>query len=327
MSKFKQMILVSSAILIALNTVACGAISPAATPTLENTPLPTVTPTLENTPLPTVTPTLLPYIPTMKGAVEIAGDHGGYKLIYQCFGEGTPTVIVEAAAGDTPVTSLTWKAVTQRIQSTTRICIYNRVAGVRTSQDIAENLHFLLSEIHVPGPYILVAHSLGGWHARVFAHLYPEDVAGMILVDTTPTYPDSAIALATAYPTYSPDEAAGITQNRFSEADLSTTILPPSMDGLDMQTSNDQVRQAGKFGDLPLIVISQNVGPEDFPGRDPVTQKELASVVLKVAEDLTNLSSKSVFMVAHTSNHFISMDEPQIIIDAITQMVEEIRKH
>ena len=100
----------------------------------------------------------------------------------------------------------------------------------------------------------------------------------------------------------------------------------PSMDGLDMKASNEQVRQAGSFGDLPLVVISQTPGPKYFPGLDPVTQEQLAALILKLQADLAKLSSRGVFMVAHTSQHFISLYEPQIIIDAINQMVEGIRK-
>ena len=149
----------------------------------------------------------------------------------------------------------------------------------------------------------------------------------MILVDTTPTYPDANIAFATAYPTYSPDEAPGITTGRISEADISA-IMPPSIDGLDFKTSAEQVRQAGSLRDIPLVVISQTPGgPDDWPGLDPATREQYAAITLKIQADLATLSSKGVFRVAKTSNHFISVHEPQIIIDAITQMVEEIRNH
>lgn len=315
MSNLRHILLVSSIVLIALTAAGCGATSPTVTPTIENTPLPTVTPTPENTPPPST--------PTTGGSVDV----GGYKLRYQCFGKGTPTIIVEAGGGDKPTISLTWSTVIQNVYPITRICIYDRVDGVRTSQEIAEDLHVLLNEIPVPGPYILVAHSIGGYHARVFAHRYPAEVAGMILVDTTPTYPDANITFATAYPTYSPDEAPGITNGRISEADISA-IMPPSVDGLDFKTSAEQVRQAPSLGDIPLVVISQTPGgPDDWPGLDPATREQYAAITLKIQADLATLSSKGVFLVAKTSNHFISVHEPQIIIDAITQMVEEIRNH
>ena len=321
MSKFKQMLLVSFAILIALNAAACGAMFPAATPTPENTPLPTGSPTLEDTPLPTGSPTPLPYLPTLEGAVDIAGDFGGFKLHYQCFGEGTPTIIVEAGGGDTPITTLTWKSVIQKTQSITRICIYDRL-DTRTSQGNAENLHILLEKIPLPGPYILVAHSLGGFHARVFTHLYPQEVAGLILVDTTVPFNEASNVIATAYPTYTSDEKPIITQAREK---LFNTPAPNTYGNLDVTASEEQVRQSGSFGELPLIVISENPDPL---GVDPITGQQIAPIILKVQANLAaTLSSKGVFIVAKTSNHFISVYEPQIIIDAIARMVAEIRKH
>ena len=324
----KRIFFASLTVLIALAVTACGAGSPAATSTPENTPLPTGTPTLENTPSFTETAAIeleqrppLP-APELEGDVDVGG---GRFLTYQCFGEGSPTVVVEAGAGDKPTLTSSWNTVILGVYPTTRMCIYDRVPAT-TSQDVAENLHILLSKIPIPGPYILVAHSLGGWHARVFAHLYPDEVAGLILVDTTLTYPDAAITYATAYPTYAADEPAGITQNRMSEADIYTGTVLPTMDGLDMKASNEQVRQAGSFGNIPLVVISQTPGPDDFPGFDPVTQKQLASIIMKIQADLANLSSKGVFMAATTSQHFISLYRPQIIIDAINKMVAEVRK-
>lgn len=321
MANLKQKILVSFTILIGLTAVACGATLPTTTPTLENTPLLTVTPTPGNTPLPTGTPTRAPTsTPTASGNIDV----GGYKLAYRCYGQGTPTVIIEAGGGDRPIASLTWSAVTQEVQNTTRICLYNRVAGVRTSQDIAEDLHFLLSQIPVPGPYILVGHSIGGYHVRVYAHLYPEDVAGVILVDTTA--PDSVMAFATAYPTYSPDESPGVTNYRVSDVNAFPT---PDIDGLDFNASDEQVRQAGSLGDIPLIVISARIDPDQWiiPGFSSEDTDRITATMLKLQSDLATLSSQGVFMVANTSKHFISLHEPQIIIDAITQMVGEIQEH
>jgi pimeloyl-ACP methyl ester carboxylesterase len=320
MSNLKRIISASLATLTTLVVVACGASSPTATPT------PEALPTLEATPLPTAPPTFevqqRPKLPAP--AKEGIIDAGGHKLRYQCYGEGAPTIIIEAGAGDKPTLTSNWNAVIQGVYPTTRICIYDRVPA-STSQEVAENLHALLGKIPLPGPYILVAHSLGGWHARVFAHLYPEDVAGLILVDTTPTSPEAAIAYATAYPTYSSDEPAGITQNRMSEADIYTGEVMPSMDGLDMEASNEQARQAGSFGDIPLVVIGRIPGPSSFPGLDPVAQEQLGAIMLKVEADLTTLSSKGIFIVATTHDHLISLYQPQIIIEAITQMVKEIR--
>jgi pimeloyl-ACP methyl ester carboxylesterase len=303
MSHLRRINILSAATLIALTAVACGTPSPAMTPTPVNTPLPTTTP--------------LPATPTSKGNIDV----GGYKLLYECYGEGSPTVIVEAGGGDKPVVSHTWKAVIQGVYNTTRICIYDR-AEVRTSEDVARDLHVLLGKIPVQGPYIIVAHSLGGFHARVFTHLYPQDVAGLILVDTTTFYRETMNALATAYPTFSPDEAPAITRDRES---LLSAPPATTFGALDLITSEEQVRQAGSLEDLPLIVISQSPGPDDWIGVDPVVGEQFAAIVLEAQADLANLSTRGVLRIAKTSNHFISLHEPQIIIDAISQMVEEFR--
>jgi len=301
MSHLKQIILASLVILITLTATGC-AIPP--------TELPTETPTPENTPL--------PHIP---GAIDV----GGYYVYYQCFGEGTPAVIVVAGDGDKPTLSKSWNAVIQAVSPITRICIYDRVNNVGTSQEVAENLHVLLSKIPVPGPYILVAHSIGAYHVRVFAHLYPEEVAGMILVEPTLTFPDSIIAFATAYPTYMPYEEPGITSGRLSEDDIYTS-KPQSVDGLDMKTSSEQARQSGSLGDIPLVVINNAPRPEDFVGEDPATQEQYAAILLKLYADLATLSSKGVYISAKTYDqyHANPLAQPQSVIDAITKMVEEI---
>ena len=332
MSKLKRIVPVSLAIVIILAAVVLGDGSPLGTPKPENMPLPTTISSLENTQLPSKKPTKAmlqsPALPTpnMEGAVAVSGY--GIKLFYQCFGEGTPTIIVMAAAGDKPIDTQTWNAVIEGVSSTARICIYHRLP-VRTVQNGAEQLHLLLTTASIPGPYIIVAHSLGGWYARVFTRLYPGDVVGMILVDTTPTFPEPLIIYATAYPTYSAVESALITKNRISEADIDALIPPPSLEGmeaLDMRASSEQVRQAGSFGDLPLIVIAHTTGPEDIRDVDPVAQEQFAAMLLRVRADLATLSSRGVFIQATTTKHFISEYEPQIIIDAILQMVEEFRK-
>ncbi len=309
MSNLRRIIQISLAILIALIAVACGATSPTVTPTLENTPLP-----------PANSPSKV--------------DVGGYKLAYQCFGQGTPTVIVETEVNDDPIIMGTWSRVTDEIQTITRICIYDR-AGIgqsdpapttttpRTSQDVARDLHVLLSKIPLPGPYILVAHSFGGYHARVFAHLYPKDVAGMILVDTTD--PGQREAFATAYPTYSPNEESILTYNR---ALIDAPIPPDQAEGLDFEASSEQVRQASSFGNIPLIVISQSTNPDHyaFSGSSLEDQKRLSATWQRLQANLATLSSKGIFITAKYADHNIPQEEPQIINDAITQMVQEIRK-
>lgn len=114
---------------------------------------------------------------------------GGYKLHIYCSGEGSgPTVVVDAGNGDF---SVGWVGIQREVEKSARICTYDR-AGYgwsdvsphpRTATQMAKELHQLLVNAGIEPPYILVGHSLGGMNVRVFSNLYPQEVAGMILVD------------------------------------------------------------------------------------------------------------------------------------------------
>ena len=120
-------------------------------------------------------------------------DIGGCRLHLYCTGEGSPTVILEAGGGNP---WLSWCKVQPQVASFTRVCSYDR-AGLgwsdpsprpRTAMVIAEELHALLHNAGIPGPFVLVGHSLGGMDARMFANRYPSEVAGLVLVDSS--HPD-----------------------------------------------------------------------------------------------------------------------------------------
>src|SRR5215213_1289756 len=128
-------------------------------------------------------------------------DVGGYRLHLHCVGEGSPTVIMEAGgAGNV----LHWMLVQPAIAQSTRVCAYDR-AGMgwsepgplpRTPQQIVAELHTLLTNAGIPGPSILVGHSIGGKYVRLYARQYPQDVAGMVLVDARHEDADAAMTPA-----------------------------------------------------------------------------------------------------------------------------------
>jgi pimeloyl-ACP methyl ester carboxylesterase len=108
-------------------------------------------------------------------------------------GSGSPTVILEAAAD---MMSADWGWVQPDIATRTRVCAYDR-AGMgwseagplpRDARHVAHELHTLLTKANIPRPYVLVGHSAGGLYVRLYAALYPTDVAGLVLVD--PGHPD-----------------------------------------------------------------------------------------------------------------------------------------
>ena len=127
---------------------------------------------------------------TMAGQLVSVGDH---KLHISCTGTGTPTVILEPGLGEPGVMMAGW--IQPAVAATTRVCVYDRAgrgdseaaSGVQDGLAIAADLHRLLANAHVPGPYVLVGHSSGGAYVKVFAHQYPAQVAGMVLLDAQPS--------------------------------------------------------------------------------------------------------------------------------------------
>jgi pimeloyl-ACP methyl ester carboxylesterase len=117
-------------------------------------------------------------------------DVGGHRLHLSCTGSGSPTVVLEPGGGEMS-SSLGWIA--PAVARGTRVCVYDRAgrgwsdpaATAQHGRQIATDLHTLLQHGNVPGPYVLAGHSFGGLYVLTFAARYPDEVAGMVLVDST----------------------------------------------------------------------------------------------------------------------------------------------
>ncbi|WP_161569175.1 alpha/beta fold hydrolase [Candidatus Oscillochloris fontis] len=129
-------------------------------------------------------------------------DIGGRQLHLVCQGDtGGPTVVLETGYNST---SLAWIPLQQQLATEQRVCAYDRAGSgwsdpgplPRTPEHIADDLHALLAAAGEPEPYILVAHSLGGRYVRMFALRYPEEVAGLVLIDVRSEYYDQTISAA-----------------------------------------------------------------------------------------------------------------------------------
>jgi pimeloyl-ACP methyl ester carboxylesterase len=125
-------------------------------------------------------------------------DVGGHRLHLYCTGAGSPTVVLENGLGST---SANWARVTAEVSRTTRVCAYDRAGqgwsdDVNTPQDglaIAADLHNLLARAGEPGPYLMVGHSAGGTYVMTYAAQYPDEVAGMVLLDSMSPHEFSAL--------------------------------------------------------------------------------------------------------------------------------------
>jgi len=117
-------------------------------------------------------------------------DVGPYRLHLECTGSRGPTVILEPGGGGS---AASMGLITPAVARDSRVCVYDRAgrgwSDPATSPpdgaQIATDLHRLLASAHVPGPYVLAGHSFGGLYVRTYAAKYPEEVAGLVLIDST----------------------------------------------------------------------------------------------------------------------------------------------
>ena len=261
-------------------------------------------------------------------------DVGGYKLFYQCSGQGSPTVILEAGLGSG---SSYWARVIAGIAETTRVCAYDR-ANVgrsdkartpRTFQDAVRDLHALLGNARIGGPYILVGHSLGGELVRVFADQYPEEVAGIVLVDAA--HPDLGSRFLAGLPPESADEPENVLfwRQLFTWMSDSNGSPYPNREGWDTQASNAQVRATKPLGDLPLVVISRSPDNPLFAAATPPLPTETNTQLLQIWQDLqvelAGLSTNSTHVIAVRAGHDIPNEEPALVVDTILEFANEIR--
>ena len=267
-------------------------------------------------------------------------DVGGYHLHINCTGSGSPTVVVESGWGDM---SATWGWVQPEIAKTTRICTYDR-AGMgwseaspkpRTAREYAQELHTLLAKANEPGPYVLVGHSMGGFTVIVYAHDYPDEVSGLVLVDmqdlpasnvTThqpapkpggPSIPSflARIGLVRllAGPLGSVEELPEGDKQAYTAYAVSVRSVQTFTDeGKGMSEGGAQARAVTSLGALPLIVLTAG--------------KDLDSKHSAAQADLLKLSTDSQQLVADQSGHHIMIDQPDVAVAAIVKMVEIVRQ-
>ena len=121
-------------------------------------------------------------------------DVGGHRLHLNCTGSGSPTVVLEPGLGEVSP-AMGWIAPV--VARDTRVCVYDRAGrgwsdpadGPQDAAQTAADLHTLLDRGHIPGPYVLAGHSFGGLYVLTFAATYPDQVAGLVLLDSTAPVP------------------------------------------------------------------------------------------------------------------------------------------
>ncbi|MGE5611508.1 MAG: alpha/beta fold hydrolase [Bacillota bacterium] len=283
-------------------------------------------------------------------------DIGGYRLHINTTGTGSPTVILDAGLSDC---SLNWSLVQPEVAKFTRVCSYDR-AGVgwsdpgplpRSSGQIVGELHTLLKNAGIPAPYILVGHSFGGYNVRLFAQKYPNEVAGLVLLDSAHEdqashMPQSLKRLQAQWPqalhAQKPWTRLGIVRLFYTSTN---PRLPASMQPIDralrsrtsfvsaicsecdtFEESAIQLKQADPLPQVPLAVLTAgDLGKTPPPGIPPEDWTQWESAWTQMQNDLAGRCSNSIHTTLPNSTHLIPLDQPKAVVDAIRTIVEQAR--
>jgi pimeloyl-ACP methyl ester carboxylesterase len=278
-------------------------------------------------------------------------DAGGFRLNINCTGQGSPTVILESGLGDL---SNVWRRVQPELAKDKRVCSYDR-AGYgssdpgsfpRSSWQIAGELNTLLRNAGEHPPYIMVGHSFGGYNVRVYHGRYPDQVLGMVLVDSTQE--DQYTLLPSAW-----NEISAAVLKRYQNQ----ALMAPLFIGLGIgrlmlrarghdqgsylilqskylqaraseleaiQISARQARDSGNLAAKPLVVLTagknsdqtlqSGLTPQDFAEWQRVWVEELQP-------RLARLSTNGERIVLPDSGHDIPAERPDVIVSAVRQVI------
>jgi pimeloyl-ACP methyl ester carboxylesterase len=295
-------------------------------------------------------------------------DLGGWRLHLTCSGEakpGQPAVILEAGAGDF---SVDWSLVQPGVAQFARVCSYDRAGSgwsdlgprPRTLHQIVWELHTLLDKATMKSPYVLVGHSYGGWIVRLYASTYPNEIAGMVLVEAGADNPQRLTAdrkvvrasdlakgepvppVKTSGPLHEadiPPRIVALIQDGIKDAaphanDPPRDKLPPDAQRMRAWTVS-QVKHSAS-NDNPVEAEELTALYEDRKRKEhPLGNMPLIVLSRGMAEDkpaaeeehskdqavLVTLSTAGRQIIAKRSGHHIPLDEPDLVVRAIREIV------
>jgi pimeloyl-ACP methyl ester carboxylesterase len=261
-------------------------------------------------------------------------DIGTHALHIYCVGEGSPTVVLDIGITETYES---WMPLIDSLRADTRVCTYHRAGYgksepgplTRDSQRVAQELYDLLKNAGVAGSYVLVGHSLGGLNMQVFADQYPDQTAGVILLDPPPLdwltgkdfpelrdlfYEQTRQLTAAAEAMRNSTDPEQVKKAGFFEMVASENLEM-------MDRSAIQAAAIESFGDLPLTVIASTEPNPNFGSSAEAYQQ----FWINQSENLAKKSTRGKFILAEGSSHHIHLDNPELVLDAIHEMLTQIR--
>jgi pimeloyl-ACP methyl ester carboxylesterase len=225
------------------------------------------------------------------------------------------------------------------VAKATRVCAYDRpgtyaeideeivpsrsdaITQPRTVSEMVEELHALLQAAKLPGPYILVGHSMGGFMARLYAATYPDEVVGMVLIDAYSELLEDVMP---------PERWQALVR---LNKEMGSGVVHPIPGYGDAETTsygagNAVVREAVAATPLPPMPLAVLAHGKPFPvpeGAQGFTTKELEGFLLAANEAQAALVPNARFWMATESGHDIHQDQPELVIEAVQQVLEGVR--
>ena len=240
-------------------------------------------------------------------------DVGGHALAIDCRGSGSPTIVLESGMGDGIAG---WAPVHDELAATTRTCAYDRsgrggsdTRDRHTVADAADDLRTLLANAGERPPFIVVGHSLGEVHARIFADRSRDDVAGLVLVDGFSV----DLEVDAIHP------LLGDLRPEYEERAQQLRDLVAAVEGLDWAASETQLRDADVEG-LPVVVLR---APRAEPRLDTATNEAIADAWQLAYESLSPGNVR--YELAWGAGHVIQADRPDLVIAAARELVDRAR--
>jgi pimeloyl-ACP methyl ester carboxylesterase len=250
-------------------------------------------------------------------------DVHGDLLYLQCAGRGTPTVVLEAGLGDD---HRAWDSIEPGLARTTRVCSYDRSglsfsANARKRANALEkvdNLHDLLDIADEHAPYVLVGHSFGGLLVQMYATTHVEEVAGMVLLDSS--HSDQIRRFLAALPPRRKGESRELSELR-AQLEVSSND-----EGVDFRKSLAQAGAVRSLGDIPLIVVT--AGESDFPLGSPFA-RQFERVWRSLQDDLAKLSNNTIHVIATYSPHYVMshLGQPELVVRAVGEVIAAVRSN
>jgi pimeloyl-ACP methyl ester carboxylesterase len=261
----------------------------------------------------------------------------GVRMHLNCSGTGSPSVILEAGF---PGSSLDWSLVQPNVATFSRVCSYDRAGfgwsdvskAPRSSEQIAQELYDLLSAAKVPGPYVLVGHSMGGLYVRAFARKFPESVLGLVLVDATNEdqwdfepkrfwEPSGAPSIRLKQPeVVRPQNVSTILKEMWATERWKAGERA-ERDAIKI-TISDAQKAPRRLPAVPLIVLSagEEIGWSDNTASGALKWQQLQ-------KEMATLSPLGKWVPVPGANHYIHLSEPMAVVNAIRKVVQAGRAY